>query len=159
MANNTETHKILKIYTKDFDKFTALNIQVMRGGSKTWLNGYQDDKNKEWKEGDTVDVEVWFDNDGDRFRYKPIEPPQSNRNHSGAGSSSDGQPDTSGVTNAEIKSLLIRIGKKLQEIDDNVTGNKSDIKALRASLDKTSHLSEEEQEENFKEDEDDDLPF
>ena len=128
---------------------------MSRNGSKEWLNGYQNEQNQNWKKGDTVDVEVW--NDGERFKYKPIEP-KSNGNTSGAGSNTSGQPDPSGVTNKEIKALLIRIGKKLQEIDDNVTGNKSDIKALRASLDKTSHLEVGEQEEDFP-DKDDDLPF
>lgn len=158
MANSTETHKILKIYTKEFDKFTALNIQVKRGGSKTWLNGYQNEQNQNWKEGDTVDVEVWFDDEGDRFRYKPVEPPQSNGNP-GAGQRSPA-PDDSGVSNKELKHLLIRIGKKLQEVDEKVTGNKSDIKALRASMDKTSHLKDTEEATDIPDNEDDDdLPF
>lgn len=122
----TENHKILKIFEKEFKNFTAFNINVNREGEQVWLNGYLGKENRAWKEGDRVDVEVWYDEKGERWRYKPAEP-ASNQNQQKqrkqgpppqGGSGVPNSPD--GVSNKELKHLIIKTANYLVQINDKI---------------------------------------
>lgn len=116
-----EQHKIQKIYEKEFKNFTAFNINVNSNGEDVWLNGYLGKENRAWKEGDLVDVEVWYDEKGDRWKYKPAEAASQQNNQGPPRNSGSGLPSSpDGVTNAEIKHLLLRIGDFLNKLDKKV---------------------------------------
>lgn len=171
--------KIKKTYEKERKKFTSLNLLVDMNGEDVWLNGYLGKENRQWKEGDTVAVNYWFNDEKEWYQYKPAEEgDKSAANQQGQGpppQSGSGVPNTPDngetVSNKELKALIIRTGAFIKsEVADEIAELRKEVSALRASLDKTSHLSGEEKppekqaektkdERDYFDDIDDDLPF
>lgn len=174
--------KIKTVYEKEHKNFTALNIKVDMQGEDVWLNGYLDKHNRKWQEGDTVAVNYWFDDAKEWYKYKPAE--EGDRDNGEDGSTSQGQqqnkskqppreqqqPPGDGVTNAEIKKLIIRTAEFIAKLDKKVDGLTKRLAILEAAMDKTSHLdtgnggndksaNPEQDDRDYFKNMDDDLPF
>lgn len=64
------------LLNRNGENYTKLSIKTTEHGEK-WLSGFQNDTNKDWKEGDVVEIEIT--ENGEYLNFKTIDNLKENR--------------------------------------------------------------------------------